>query len=178
MLLNPKKNKMEKIYLTENGKSILVEKIAKQTEKVREIQEEKNHAYTASGDGWHDNPGYNQLIQMEERAITELKALEGLLSNAIIWSKEPTTDKVQILSIVKYAQKSLQNNSKNNFTFELVGHGESNLKNKQISYDSLIGQALIDKQIGEKIEVKLPTGLFEIEILSIYKSWEEVKNKL
>ncbi len=164
-----------KVYMTENGRQILEQKIAEQAIRVKEIQEEKSIAYTASGDGWHDNPGYNQLIQLEERAITELKAMEKRLSDSILWlSKERNTEKVQIGSIVCYKLTNIKAGKTIENTFEIVGSGESDLKNKQISYDSPIGNAIWEMPEGYKAEVNLPAGLCKIEIIRLYKEWLEV----
>jgi transcription elongation factor GreA len=165
----------EKIYMTENGRKILEQKIEKQAIKVKDIQAEKSIAYTASGDGWHDNPGYNQLIQLEERAITELKGMEKRLYDSILWVvKDRNTQKVQIGSIVLYKLTNKKTGKGVENTFEIVGSEESDLKNKQISYDSPIGSAILEMPIGYKAEVILPAGLSTIEIMHLYKDWEEV----
>ena len=54
-----------KIRITENGLECLNQKITEMEKLVKDIQAEKTIAYTASGDGWHDNPGFNQLEQKE-----------------------------------------------------------------------------------------------------------------
>lgn len=168
-----------KVYITENGKKILEKKIAEQAIKVREIQEEKSIAYTASGDGWHDNPGYNQLIQLEERAITELKLLEKKLNESVVWKlTERNVEKVQIGSIVHYKMKNIKNGKVQEHVFEIVGYGESDLKNKQISYDSPIGSAILEMPRGFKGQVNLPAGTFEIEIINLYKDWSFVPKNL
>jgi transcription elongation GreA/GreB family factor len=165
----------DKVYITEKGKQILERKIAEQAIRVKEIQEEKSIAYTASGDGWHDNPGYNQLIQLEERAINELRAMEKRLSDSILWSsKERNTEKVQIGSIVCYKLTNIKTGKVLENTFEIVGSGESDLKNKQISYDSPIGNAIWEMSEGCEVEVILPAGLSKIEIVRLYKDWTEV----
>ena len=49
-------------FITQRGKKILEEKILKQKSLIKEIQSEKEIAYSSSGDGWHDNPGFNNLL--------------------------------------------------------------------------------------------------------------------
>ena len=165
-----------KVYMSENAMQILKQKIVAQNNKIKEIQKEKSIAYTASGDGWHDNPGYNQLIQLEERAITELKTMEKRLSDSIIWpSKERNTEKVQIGSIVRYKLTNIKLNKIQEHTFEIVGSGESNFRDKLISYDSPIGNAIWEMPIGYKTEINLPIGLCKIEIIELYKDWIEVQ---
>lgn len=160
-------------YITEAGKQLLVEKIAAQNGKIRAIQAEKNIAYTASGDGWHDNPGYNQLLQLEERAITELKNLEKQLNTSLIWNRpDRNKELVQIGSIVRFSMRSVRDKAAREVIYEIVGHGESDLPANKISYTSPIGQALYELSVGAETDVVIPAGQTQIRILDLYQNWE------
>ena len=163
-----------KYYITEAGKQSLEAKITAQNLKIRTIQAEKNIAYTASGDGWHDNPGYNQLLQLEERAITELKNLEKVLSTSTIWNQPRSTQRVQIGSIVRFSMQSVRDLVAREVIYEIGGHGESDLHRNCISYTSPIGVALYELLPGAEAEVVIPAGKTWICILDLYPNWESV----
>ena len=164
-----------KYYITEAGKCLLESKITSQNVKIRNIQAEKNIAYTASGDGWHDNPGYNQLLQLEERAITELKNLEKQLTTAIIWNRPRSIQRVQIGSIVRFSMQSARDRVAREVVYEIGGHGESDLERSCISYTSPIGAALYELMVGTEAEVLIPAGKTSIRILDLYPDWEAAR---
>ena len=51
--------------------------------------------------------------------------------------------------------------------FEIVGEWEADPLNKRISHSSPLGQALLGKKVGERVEVKAPAGKITYEILAI-----------
>ncbi len=51
--------------------------------------------------------------------------------------------------------------------YDIVGEWEADPKNKKISPESPLGQALFGKKVGEKIEVAAPAGRVIYEILAI-----------
>ena len=42
--------------------------------------------------------------------------------------------------------------------YQIVGQTEADARNGRISYDSPLGRALIGKQVGEEVEVTVPSG--------------------
>ena len=42
--------------------------------------------------------------------------------------------------------------------YQIVGHTEADARQGRISYDSPLGRALIGKQVGEEVEVTVPSG--------------------
>jgi transcription elongation GreA/GreB family factor len=159
---------MDKIYITEAGKAMYQEKIMALKAKVADIQEEKSIAYTASGDGWHDNPGFNQLEQMEHRVINELTALLAKVESAtvVVLEKRPT-DTVQIGSLVRVVQHGPKPGQSQECVYEIVGHGESQVALKKIAYDTPIGKALLGKKAGDRVAVRIPAGQIELEIFEL-----------
>ncbi len=159
---------MEKIYITEAGKAMYQEKILAMKAKVADIQEEKSIAYTASGDGWHDNPGFNQLEQMEHRAIKELTELLAKVESAtvVVVEKRPT-ETVQIGALTRVKQVGPKPGHVQECVYEIVGHGESEVAQKKIAYDTPIGKALLGKKVGDRVSVRIPAGQIEIEILEL-----------
>jgi transcription elongation factor GreA len=52
-------------------------------------------------------------------------------------------------------------------TFRLVGPDEADVKSGRISISSPVGKALLNKEIGDIVNVKAPAKTMEYEILEI-----------
>lgn len=53
------------------------------------------------------------------------------------------------------------------FTWQLVGEGEADPREGTISYRSPVGRALLDRRVGDEVEVELPAGEVCYEILEL-----------
>jgi transcription elongation factor GreA len=104
----------------------------------------------------------------EAQGLLELKIakLEDMIANArIIDESRINTTHVQILNKVKL--KNLSNNTTVEYT--LVGETEANLREGKLAAATPIGKALIGKEKGAVVEVKVPSGILKFEILEISK---------
>ncbi len=102
----------------------------------------------------------------EAQGLLELKIskLETLVANArIIDESQIDTTKALIFSKVKI--KNMANKVVMEYT--LVSEKEANLKEKRISVDSPIGKSLLGKSVGDVVEVLVPTGKVNFEIMEI-----------
>ncbi len=102
----------------------------------------------------------------EAQGLLELKISQ--LEEAIRYSRvidESALDysTVQILAKVKI--KNLKNNAE--MEYGIVSEAEADLKNGKISINTPIAKGLLGKKIGDKVEVIVPSGLMEFEILDI-----------
>jgi transcription elongation factor GreA len=52
-------------------------------------------------------------------------------------------------------------------TYKIVSEFEANIDNGLISSTSPVGRALIGKKIGDEVEIKIPNGVINYEILEI-----------
>jgi len=59
------------------------------------------------------------------------------------------------------------------FSYIIVGSAEADPLNFKISNESPIGKAILGHKKGDKVKVKVPSGLMEYEILSIQKCKKE-----
>jgi transcription elongation factor GreA len=156
-----------KKLITESGLEIITNRLQEKLSLLKKIREEKAHAYTASGDGWHDNPGWIQIGQQEDLLVSEINDLQKCISTAVIL--KPTTDftKVKIGCNVEFEMRNRKTGAIRQQKVAIGGTGESDLKNNKISYDSPIGNALLEMEAGEAKEVHLPAGIIEIRIINI-----------
>ena len=81
----------------------------------------------------------------------------------IIDTSRLSTDCVQILSKVEMV--NLANNAKMAYT--IVSESEANLREGKISVTTPIAQGLLNKKVGDEVEIKIPRGTIHLRIDSI-----------
>lgn len=102
----------------------------------------------------------------EEQGLFELKIskLEDILSRArIIDASQFNKSEAHILSKVKI--KNLK--SKKIFEYLLVSPEEADFQLGKISITSPVGKGLLGSKAGDKVKIKVPAGLLELEILEL-----------
>jgi transcription elongation factor GreA len=83
----------------------------------------------------------------------------------IIRPEEFPDDKVYILSKVKL--KNLVSDYE--IEYQLVGEEEADYELNKLSVTSLVGKALMKKEVGDIVEVNAPAGKIKYKILKIFK---------
>ena len=68
-----------------------------------------------------------------------------------------------ILSTVRVKNLKL----KKEFKYTLVSEKEQDLKEMKISVSSPVGKGLLGKEVGDVVEIQVPAGILEFEILEI-----------
>lgn len=81
----------------------------------------------------------------------------------IIDTSRLSTDCVQILSKVEMV--NLANNAKMAYT--IVSESEANLREGKISVTTPIAQGLLNKKVGDEVEIKIPRGTIRLRIENI-----------
>jgi transcription elongation factor GreA len=102
----------------------------------------------------------------EAQGLLELKIsqLEETIRNSrVIDESKLDYSTVQILSKVKL--KNLKNNAQ--MEYAIVSESEADLKSGKISINTPIAAGLLGKKVGDKVDVKVPSGLMQFEILEI-----------
>lgn len=111
-----------------------------------------------------ENAEYDAAKEAQGMMEAKLAQLKGLLANArLIDESKIQTDTVQILNKVKI--KNVKNGA--TMTYSLVPDSESDLKKSKISVNTPIAKGLIGKKIGDIVEIKVPSGLMQFEIIDI-----------
>ncbi len=128
------------------------QEIAKQIQKAREMGDlSENAEYDAAKDA---------------QGLLELKIskLESIIASArVIEESDLDTSKAYILSTVRL--KNLKNKKEMKYT--LVAEQEANLKQGKISVKSPVGKAILGKSIGDVVDIKVPAGNMQFEVLDI-----------
>lgn len=99
----------------------------------------------------------------EELAFVEgrVKEIEEIINNVEVIENNKTSDQVQIGSTV-----TVEANGQSEL-FQIVGEFEADPMNKKLSQNSPIGQALINKKVGDVVEVNIPAGKINYKIIDI-----------
>ena len=74
-----------------------------------------------------------------------------------------STDAVQIMS--KVEMTNMVTNAKMNYT--IVSESEANLREGKISIKTPIAQGLLNKKVGDIVEIKIPRGTIKLRIDNI-----------
>jgi len=102
----------------------------------------------------------------EEQGLFELRIskLQTVLSRArIIDAKDLPNDAVYILSNVTLEDMK----TGESLTYKLVSQEEANFEEDKISVTSPIGKALLQRKLGEVVQIKVPAGTLEYKIIDI-----------
>ena len=101
-----------------------------------------------------ENAEYHAAKERQGQVEATIADLEGKLSRAQII--DPTTlsgDK-----IVFGATVTLLDEDDKPVKYQIVGEAEADARKGRISYSSPLGRALIGRQVGEEVEVTVPSG--------------------
>lgn len=109
-----------------------------------------------------ENAEYTSALQEQERVESRIAEIENILLNAEVIKKPKGDSKVQLGSKV-----SLKGNGKTK-EFQVVGTVEADPHNGKISDESPIGQALLGKKVGDKVEIHTPaeTSTYTVAAIS------------
>ena len=111
-----------------------------------------------------ENAEYDAAKEAQGLLELRISKLEEVMSNARVID-ESTLDMSKALVHSKVKIKNTANGS--TMTYTLVAENEADLKAGKISVDSPIGKGLLGKKVGEKAEIKVPSGIMKFEIVEI-----------
>lgn len=111
-----------------------------------------------------ENAEYDAAKEAQGLHETKISQLSNILANSrLLDESKLDLTKVLALSIVKI--KNLKNGA--TMTYQLVAESEADMKTGKISVKSPIAQGLLGKSVGEKVEIDVPAGKIEFEVLEI-----------
>lgn len=151
------------VYLSKEGYENLKKELnelkqVKRPELSQKISEARDFGDLKENAEYH---AAKEALTLLEAKITQL---EQTIHRAKILNKnDMAKDKVTILSQVKL--KDLKRNAEIEYT--LVSAEESDFKMNKISTTSPVGKALLGKEKGDVVEIRVPAGMLKYEILDI-----------
>lgn len=104
-------------------------------------------------------------VAKEEQAFLEGKILEleTILQNATVVDPDGSCEQVGIGNTVVVSIDGREPE-----TFHIVGMKEADPRQRKISHESPIGNALIGKRVGELAEAETPGGKLKVKVLEIH----------
>ena len=111
-----------------------------------------------------ENAEYDAAKEAQGLLEMRIARIEDLVANArIIDESKIDTSHVQILNKVKI--KNIKNSQQ--LEYMLVSESEADIKTGKISVATPIAQGLLGKEVGDVVEIKVPSGVMSFKILEI-----------
>ena len=150
-------------YMSQEGYDKLVEELH-QLERV-ELPRVKDAIAEARDKGdLSENFEYHAAKREQARLLGRIRFKQRVLEFARVIDKSRLdSNKIGLLSVVEMT--NLTTNAR--MTYTIVSPHEANLREGKISIKSPIGQALLNKQVGDIVEVQVPAGLMKLRIESV-----------
>ena len=153
-------------YMSQEGYDKLVAEL-RQMESVELPQVRDAIAEARDKGDLSENFEYHAAKREQARLLGRIRFKQRILANARVLDKSLLGgDGIQLLSRVEMT--NLANNCR--MTYTIASPHEANLREGKISIKSPIAQALLNKKVGDVVEVRVPAGLLKLRIESIGKS--------
>ncbi|MBN1145561.1 MAG: transcription elongation factor GreA [Bacteroidales bacterium] len=111
-----------------------------------------------------ENAEYEAAKEAQGMLELKISKLKDIIANSrIIDGSKLDNKRIQILNKIKIR------NTKNNSTMEytIVSDSEADLKQGKIAVSTPIARGLIGKKVGDKVEIRVPSGVIPFEIIEI-----------
>ena len=150
-------------YLTEEG----LQKLKAELEQLRGVERpaiSRQIAEARDKGDLSENAEYEAAKEAQAMLEMKISRLEDSLANSRILDESMIdTSRVQILNKVKIRNKA------NNAIMEyfIVSETEADIKAGKISVNTPIAKGLLGKKVGDKVEIKVPSGVITLEIIQI-----------
>ena len=161
-------------YVTSAGLEALQQLLADKQKEYAQVCEYRQQAFEMSGDGWHDNPEFNRMQQLEANLNHSVKALGHRLQHTRCYEIEegqrPMTEValgavVQIKRWPENAAKPLIE------AWEIIGYDQTDLNHRQLGYNAPLAQAILGLHAGDFADEFTVNGrVWDIEVVSLFPS--------
>jgi len=153
----------KQVMLTEAGLKKLEEKLEK-LKSVRRIEVAERIKQAIDFGDISENSEYEDAKNEQAFIEGEILTLEKMLRNSQIIEDDKSNKGIVALGNTVVI-KDLEFNEDQVYT--IVGSAEADPKELKISNESPVGQAIIGKKIGDTIEVHVPAGVLQYQIVEI-----------
>ena len=158
----------DRIPMTRAGYNKIKEEIRRLDEDEMPIITERIANARAEGD-LSENAEYHGARESQGMLQAKINLLSDKLARAQIidTSKLP---KGEVTFGARVIVKDLDFNDEDEFT--LVGAGEEDYDTGKILATSPVGQGLLGKKVGDRVEIEVPRGKLKFEVLEIHNDFE------
>ncbi|NMA75013.1 MAG: transcription elongation factor GreA [Bacteroidales bacterium] len=150
-------------YMSEEGYNKLIEEL-KELESIKRPEISRQIAEARDKGDLSENAEYDAAKEAQGMLEMKINQLKQTIAQArIIDESKLNTDSVQMLTKVKLK------NTKNGktMTYTIVSESEANLKEGKIAVKTPIAQGLLGKKVGDVVEIQVPQGKINLEIVNI-----------
>jgi transcription elongation factor GreA len=150
-------------YMTKKGYEALKEEI-KQLETIERPKISAQIAEARDKGDLSENAEYDAAKEAQgllEMRIAKLK--ETLGNSRILDPKDVDISSINVLNTVRLLNKKFNKE----VTYTLVAEKEADLKLGKISIESPIAKGLVGKKVGDIVDVQVPAGVIQFEVLEI-----------
>lgn len=151
----------KKIYLTKAGLKELQDELEELINVKRPANIQALKEARALGD-LSENADYDAAKNEQAQLENKIKKIETMLDNVEI-IKEKSGSKVGLGTTVEIMYVE----DKDKDTYKIVGSQEADPMMSKISNESPIAKAILNKKVGDIVEVDSPNGKYKIEITEI-----------
>jgi len=163
---------MNNVWMTQVGHQNLLVKIAEKEKEYEQIRDHRQVAFELSGDGWHDNPEFNRMQQLEVNLNHTLKTLSDRLESMKLIEISDfmrNTQQVEIGSIVYLRRYDLADDSEHEEVWEIRGFDETDLSQKHLAYNAPLAEKIMHLHVDDIAEeVQIGSRHFDIEVVKIF----------
>ena len=147
-------------YMSHEGYDNLVAEL-RQRESVELPQVREAIAEARDKGDLSENFEYHAAKREQSRLLGRISFMQKVLANArVVDTKRLSADSVQLLCKVEMTNMA----SGNRMTYTIASPHEANLREGKISIKSPIAQALLNKKVGDVVEVRVPAGTMKLRI--------------
>jgi transcription elongation factor GreA len=151
------------VYLTEEG----LQKLQAELNHLKSVERPAISRMIAEARDKGDlseNAEYDAAKEAQGMLELKISKLEDTVANSrVIDETKIDISKVQILNKVKL--KNLKTNT--NVEYTLVAESEANLKEGKLSVGTPIAKALMGKKVNDVVDVQIPSGTIQFQIIEI-----------
>ncbi len=150
-------------YMSKEGYDKLVAQLH-QLEAIERPKASAAIAEAADKGDLSENSEYEAAKEAQVHLENKINEMKMTIAQAkIVDMSRLSADEVQIMSEVEMTNLA----TKKKMTYTIVSESEANLKENKISIHTPIAQGLLNKKVGEEVEIKVPRGTLKLRIDNI-----------
>jgi len=147
-------------YMSQEGYDKLVAEL-KQLETIERPKASAAIAEARDKGDLSENSEYDAAKEAQAHLEDKINKMKLAIAEAkIVDISRLSTDSVQIMS--KVEMTNMANNAK--MTYTIVSESEANLREGKISITTPIAKGLLNKKVGDEVEIKIPRGTIKLRI--------------
>ena len=156
-------NNQKEVYLTPEG----IQKIQDELEHLKTVRRadvaRKIHEAKMDGDV-SENAGYDEAKNEQAFVEGRIMTLERLIAGAVLI--EDNGHKTHVVLGTRVTVRDVEFGDEE--TYVIVGSAEANPTDGRISNESPMGRALMNRKVGDQVQVETPSGIFKYQIREIH----------